>query len=151
MKQLDALSCERHQYTNTHASSCSLNKRGAKAEVPRDSQHALLLARPKPSIIINFLKTWSDLIPVRLLAHGLHHLCVKAVHCRYASMDSQSLSIYKGDNGLRLLMPPLKFKNLQYRVKGKEGIFSLFPGLLFLFLLEHSEGCYPDIEPHNAN
>lgn len=52
-------------------------------------------------------------------------------------MDSQSLSVYKGDSGLRLLMPPVKFKNLQYRVKGEEGIVSLFPGLLFLFLLEH--------------
>lgn len=59
-------------------------------------------------------------------------------------MDSQSLS--NGDSGLRLLMPPVKFKNLQYRGKGEEGIFSLFPGLLFLFLLEHSEGFYPAIE-----
>lgn len=66
-------------------------------------------------------------------------------------MDSQFLSVYKGDSGLRLLMPPVKFKDLQYRVKGEEGIFSLFPGLLFLFLLEYSEGCYPAIEPHNAN
>lgn len=66
-------------------------------------------------------------------------------------MDSQSLSAYKGDSGLRLLTPPVKFKNLQYRVKGEEGIVSLFPGLLSLFLLEHSEGCYPAIEPHNAN
>lgn len=66
-------------------------------------------------------------------------------------MDSQSLSGNKGDSGLRLLMPPVKFKNLQYRVKGEEGIFSLFPGLLLLFLLEHSEGCSPVTEPHNAN